>query len=115
MENIKILKYFLPKEFVEYFTLIKVESQTKSIVFHLEENFVKPPEHQDKELESKGFSAPTILYDFPVRDKGAILKVRRRKWKDKETGKVYSRNWELKAQGTSYTKEFAAFLKEFHR
>jgi hypothetical protein len=38
--------------------------------------------------------------------------VRRRKWRDKNTGNIYSTRWDLTADGTSYTKEFADFLKE---
>ncbi len=32
-----------------------------------------------------------------------------------DEGKIYQRNWELVAQGTRMTKEFAAFLKVIHR
>ena len=47
--------------------------------------------------------------------KSSYIRVRHRKWIDKQTGKVYMTNWNLTANGTSYTKEFAAFLKEIFR
>jgi len=113
MKTEDILIHILPKEFVEYFDLISIEESKGQLVIHLDEKFVMPPEHKDKQLESKGFVSPTHLNDFPIRDKRVILQVRRRKWKDKDTGKSYTRSWDIKAKGTNYTKEFAAFLKEF--
>jgi hypothetical protein len=112
MENTDLLKFILPEDFVLHFDLIEIENSGEQLIFLLDEKFNKPPEHNDKNLESKGFSNPFKVLDFPIRDRAVILKVRCRKWKDKDTGKVYSRDWELKAKGTSYTKEFAAFLKK---
>ena len=66
-------------------------------------------------MVSKGFDEPIQIQDFPIRDKVVYFKIRRRKWIDKHTGKVYTTNWNITATGTSYTKELAAFLKEFLR
>ena len=63
-------------------------------------------------MESKGFLPPVHLEDFPIRELSAYLVVRRRKWIDIQTGKTYSNSFKLTAQGTSYTQEFGAFLKE---
>lgn len=115
MEKHDILKFILPEEFVLHFDLMNMKTEGEQLIFSLDEKNVKPPEHNNKELESKGFISSIQILDFPIRDKGVILKVRRRKWKDKKTGKTYTRNWELKEKGTSYTKEFAAFLKEINR
>ena len=55
--------------------------------------------------------------DYPIRDMLVKLKVRRRRWEitvDDEKKKV-SRNWELVAQGTRMSAEYAAFLKEISR
>ena len=115
MKKEDILVHLLPKEIVDHFTLQKIEEQGEQLKFYLDEKNVKPPEHADKELESKGFTNPTIIQDFPIRAKAVQLVVRRRKWKDKITAKTYTRDWELKSKGTSYSKEFAAFLKEVYR
>ena len=57
------------------------------------------------------------IEDFPIRDMLVKLKVRRRRWEvtleDKK--KKVSRNWELLAQGTRMSAEYAAFLKEISR
>jgi transposase len=65
-------------------------------------------------LLPKVFFEEIKVQDFPIRGKGVYLFIRRRRWVDKE-GKIYQRNWELVAQGTRMTKEFAAFLKVIHR
>ncbi len=115
MKTEEILKYILPKEFVEYFDLISIKEESEEMTISLDEKFVPPPEHSDKTLESKGFGPAISITDFPIRNRHVILKIRRRKWKDKETGKTYTREWELKAKGTNYTKEFASFLKGMPR
>ena len=38
--------------------------------------------------------------------------VKRRRWIEVETGKSVSRRWDLVAEGTRFSKEFAAFLKD---
>ena len=111
MKTEEILKHILPKEFVEYFDLISIKEDSGQLTIRLDEKFVAPPEHSDKSLESKGFVPAISITDFPIRNRRVILQIRRRKWKDKETGKTYTRDWELKAKGTNYTKEFASFLK----
>jgi hypothetical protein len=78
---------------------------------YLDEKTIKPSEHIEKELIGYGFDEAVSIQDFPIRDKSAYLIVRRRKWKDKQTGKIYSKQWDLTAKGSSYSKDFAAFLK----
>lgn len=113
MEIESLLKYLLPKELLDYFELTEVrESREHSILFYLDEKSIIPPEHNEKQLVSHGFDEPVTIQDFPLREKCVYLVVRRRRWKDKVTGKIYSRTWDLTAKGTSYSKEFAAFLKE---
>ena len=116
MEIESILQYLLPKEIQFYFDFVNIKEDTNNRLFlYLDEKPIKPTEHSDKELVSKGFDKPVQIQDFPIREKAVYFMVRRRKWKDKQTGKVYMTNWKLTANGTSYTKEFAAFLKEIFR
>lgn len=115
MKSEEFLRYFLPKEFSEHFELKEVKEQSSQLTLCLDERLVLPPEHSDKDLESKGFKNSVSIQDFPIRDKQVFLEIRCRKWTDKKTGKVYSRDWQLAAKGTSLTKEFAVFLKELVR
>ncbi len=113
MELDLLLQHLLPKELVEYFDLIEAkESAPNTLSLFLDEKKVIPEEHKDKQLVSHGFTESVTIQDFPFRDKPVYLIIRRRKWKDKLTNKIYSRTWDITAEGTSYSKEFAAFLKE---
>ena len=62
-------------------------------------------------IESKGFCDAVTVRDFPIRDKGVDLIVRRRKWYNRHDNRYFSDAYGLKAEGTRYSKEFAAFLK----
>lgn len=109
----ELLGHLLPKELFTYFDLVSLEEvNTEDLHLHLDEKKVVPPELKDKQLISYGFDEPVKIQDFPLRHKRVYLIVRRRKWQDKKTRKIYSRKWNLTAKGSSYSKEFAAFLKE---
>ncbi|WP_025069287.1 ISAon1 family transposase N-terminal region protein, partial [Bacteroides gallinarum] len=62
----------------------------------------------------KGFYAPVVVQDFPVRGKHLFLNIRRRRWILKDEGRYVSRNWKLVAEGSRMTHEFASFLKELY-
>jgi len=112
MELEILLRHLLPTELFEYFDLISIqEPNTKELHLYLDEKKVPPPERKDKSLISYGFDEPIKVQDFPLRKKSVYLIVRRRKWQEKGTGKIYSRNWDITASGSSYSKEVAAFLK----
>lgn len=106
-----LIKALLPEEIFDYFDITKVEVETKVIDVHLDELNIIPKEYSDTKLISKGFHESTVFQDFPIRDKAVYLHVRRRKWLVESTGKVVSRQWNLSAKGSRYTKDFATFLK----
>lgn len=113
MEIEVLLQYLLPKEVFEYFEFKEIlEKERGKLHLYLDEKPIKPSEHSDKELVANGFDEPVSIQDFPIRDKSVYFIVRRRKWRDKQTGKIYSKQWDLTAKGSSYSKDFAAFLKE---
>ena len=60
---------------------------------------------------SHGFHKEITIQDFPLRGKTVYLTIKRRRWLDKTTKEVIQRDWNLVAQGTCMTVEFAAFLK----
>lgn len=112
MNSNDIIKYILPTEILEYFEVVEVKENQGELTFHLDEKNNLPQDFPEGDYESKGFAAPVKIQDFPIRDKAVFLQVRRRKWIEKHTGRIYSRTWDLTAEGTKYTKEFGAFLKE---
>ena len=57
----------------------------------------------------KGFLFAVRNREILMTDVGLIL--RRRRWYDKQNNRYFSDSYNLKAEGTRYSKEFAAFLK----
>ena len=105
-----LAQLILPSEILTNFEVVRVEEEASLIRIYLDES-VKVDYKENPEIESKGFCEAVTIRDFPIRDKGVDLIVRRRKWYDKQNNRYFSDSYELNAEGTRYSKEFAAFLK----
>ena len=111
--NIEVLKLVFPEVLLDHFDLRGFKSDKKSVLvdIYFEERNIPPKEFSDVELISKGFYEEITIQDFPLRGKKVYLHVKRRHWTEKTTKQIVKRNWELVAQGTRLTDEFADFLK----
>jgi hypothetical protein len=109
-----ITSLFLPEGMLDYFEVTSVKNTEESYTISLAEKNQHPEEYAGHNLISKGYFEDITVKDFPIRGKACYLKIKRRRWWDEDTGKVVFRNWELVAQGTRMTKEFASFLKALH-
>lgn len=107
-----LVEAFLPKDLFQYFEITDVKITEKKIQVDLDELNTPPTSHKNIKLISKGFHAPVIIQDFPIRERAVFLHVRRRKWQEERTGKIISNNWDTVAKGTRFTKGFASFLKD---
>ena len=109
-----LAKVILPSEMTEYFDLVKVRTdeyaQEQRLHLYLDEKDITPEGHAD--LTPNGFYEESCMNDFPIREYRTVLHVRRRRWKDTD-GKSVSKDWQMIAKGTRYSKEFVTFLKEF--
>lgn len=113
MEAKDILERFLPKVIVDWFDItgIKDDENAMRMDIYLDEKKIVPDELKASQVVSDGFTQECVIQDFPIRGRGVYLHVRRRKWKDKLTGVIYSRKFDLQHKGTELTHEFVAFLK----
>ena len=106
----------LPREILERFEILKIETDEQdidamSMTIHLDERMNE--QYQTDELyESLGFMEAVSVTDFPIRDHKVVLKLRRRRWKNKRTGESFVEQISVTEKGTRYSREFAAFLKE---
>ncbi len=100
----------LPAGILSNFEVVQVVEESSFVRIYLDE-LAKTEHQKNPDIESKGFFDAVTIRDFPIRNKGVDLIVRRRKWYDKKRNRYFSDTYDLKAQGTRYSKEFAAFLK----
>ncbi len=112
---IDLLKFILPELLVTHFTITKHSTEQKTLHLFFEEKKDLPGEVPDRKLIAHGFHKEITIQDFPLRGKTVYLHIKRRRWLDKNTKQVVQRNWDLVAQGTRMTVEFAAFLKVLNK
>ena len=105
-----LAQLILPSEILSNFEVVRVVEEPSLIRIYLDESF-KAEYKENTDIDSKGFCDAVTIRDFPIRDKGVDLIVRRRKWYDRRNNRYFSTPYDLKAEGTRYSKEFAAFLK----
>ena len=112
----QLARIVLPSEILERFEIVQIETDEEdidsmSMTIHLDEHM--NAEYQaDDGYESLGFMEAVSVTDFPIRDHKVVLKLRRRRWKNKQTGESFVEKISVTEKGTRYSKEFAAFLKE---
>jgi len=82
-----LVKYILPTGITDYFTIKEVKGGINALTIFLDEKNILPEDHKEKPLESKGFYPEARIEDFPIREHKVYLIVRRRKWKNLDTGK----------------------------
>lgn len=112
----QLARLVFPKEVLDHFDIVKIETEESdidamSMTFYLDEK-MNPYLQKSEEFESKGFMEAVSITDFPIRDHKVVLKLRRRRWKNTETGETFVDRISVTEAGTRYSKEFAAFLKE---
>ncbi|WP_455583186.1 ISAon1 family transposase N-terminal region protein [Flavobacterium oreochromis] len=105
----------MPEIIVDYFELISFKKGEEILYLYLRKINSIPKEYSDAKLSSKGFFEEITVQDFPIRGHKVYLHITRRRWLNEDTRQVVFRNWDLVANGTRRTKEFAAFLKEINR
>ncbi len=101
----------LPDEVVNNFDLIDVKVEANSIDVYLDEKKIVPEGYEESELVPNGFTESTTMRDFPLRGKKMTFHIRRRRWLKMPERSNVVKDWQLVAEGTRHSKEFAAFLK----
>lgn len=112
---LEVVKLLLPEVLIDYFELTHQKTKGEELHFYFKEKNEQPEEYSLVKLSSKGFYPEATIQDFPIRGKQVYLHITRRRWLNNDTNQAVSRNWNLVAQGTRITNEFATFLKEINR
>lgn len=109
--HIDLLKVLLPELLITHFDIVNHDTKEDILHLYFEEKSQVPNEFKSRMIISHGFHKEISIQDFPIRGRKVFLHIKRRRWLDKSTNEVVQRNWDLVAQGTRMTIEFAAFLK----
>jgi len=110
----QLLRILLPGNILKSFDISEIDEYSETIII----NFTEKKEHVPDSigcslLVFNGYMNWTELQHFPISGKALYLRVRRRRWKDKLTGKEsYFNHYNFCVSGTKATKEFGDFLKE---
>ena len=110
-----LLKLILPELLITHFDLASHTTEDGTLHLYFEEKKDAPKEEEHRILIAHGFHKQIVVQDFPLRGKPVQLHIKRRRWLDKRTNGIVQRDWDLVAQGTRMTVEFAAFLKVLGR
>ena len=106
-----LLKLLLPELLVTHFDITSHNIEQDTVHLYFEEKKDRPKEEKSRILIAHGFHKEITIQDFPLRGKKVFLHIKRRRWLNKASKEVVQRDWNLVAQGTRMTVEFAAFLK----
>ncbi len=105
----------LPELLITHFDQASHTTENGMLHLYFEERKDTPKEEKHRILTAHGFHREIVVQDFPLRGKSVFLHIKRRRWLDKRTNAIVQRDWDLVAQGTRMTVEFAAFLKVLGR
>lgn len=114
MEHIKLLRAILPDVLIDNFDVVDFKKTDIRFDIYLDEKKVlMRDEKKYGNVISHGFGEYHTIQDFPIRGRATYLHVRKRKWFDKDTGEIFSYNWDLSEHDeTRLNAEFVSFLKE---
>lgn len=113
MEKTDLLRAILPDVLIDNFDVVNFEKTETRLDIYLDEKKVQMREDKKSgNVISHGFCPYHAIQDFPIRGRATFLHVRRRKWLDKDTGEIFSYDWDLSEYDeTRLNAEFVAFLK----
>ena len=113
MEATQLLRAILPDVLIDNFDVVNFEKTTSRFDIWLDEKKVQMREDKtSSSVISHGFGEYRTIRDFPIRGRSTYLHVRKRKWLDKDTGEIFSYDWELSEYDeTHLNAEFVSFLK----
>lgn len=105
----ELLQYF---EITNYEVLCSVSDKQEYWLIDMDEKNELPAGYSSLEYETKDFMRPSIVQDFPIRGKGVLLRLRKRRWRHKQTQSIIKRDFTFIAGSSKFTTELSAFLKD---
>lgn len=103
------MEYF---EITDYQILCSVKEKLEYWLIDFQERNELPNGLSFEDYETKDFTDPKLVQDFPIRGKGVYLRIKKRRWRDKHTGQIIKRDYSFIAAGSKFTEELSDFLKD---
>ena len=86
-----LVSFLLPEGMLSYFDIVRIDEDTSvkqkvytGGVLHIYLDELDNRTADQQQLRPNGFTEPTLVSDFPIRDKKTVLHIRRRRWLDGE-------------------------------
>lgn len=89
-----------------------MERKEEYWVIEFEEKNQVPDGYPWEEYESKGFMESKLIQDFPLRGRAVYLRIKKRRWRHEQTGKIIKRSFSFMTDGSKFTRELSDFLKD---
>ena len=114
MKSDELLRTILPDVLIDNFDVVDYQkTDTRFDIWLDEKKVLIREDKKNNNVISHGFGDYRVIQDFPIRGRATYLHVRKRKWLDKDTGEIFSYEWELSEYDeTRLNSEFVSFLKE---
>ncbi len=104
------------KKWLENFEIEKLIEKGKEWGVVLKEKSGNiPKEAIGRDIIQKGYVNEVEVLHGSLRTMPLYIKFKRRRWRDKETGKDYINQYEFHPEGSKVSHEFAAYLKKITR
>lgn len=116
------ISFFLPDGMTDWFEVVSMKeepntgTETADILYSSVLNiYLDERDNREGEqlgLKPNGFTEPTVIKDYPIRNRKVLLHVRRRRYKDSDDRNIILNRYPLTADGTKVSVEFGLFFKD---
>ena len=117
-----IISFFLPEGMIDWFEVVNIKEEANTgtaqadvlynsvLNIYLDERDNREGENMG--LRPNGFTEPTVIRDYPIRNRKVLLHVRRRRYLDADNRNIILNSYPLTANGTKVSVEFGLFFKD---
>ena len=117
-----IISFFLPDGMIDWFEVVKIVEEPNTgkaqadvlynsvLNIYLDERDNR--EGEQLSLKPNGFTEPTVIKDYPIRNRKVLLHVRRRRYLYADGRNIILNQYPLTADGTKVSVEFGLFFKD---
>ena len=117
-----IISFFLPDGMIDWFEIVNIieepntgTAQADVLYSSVLNIYLDERDNRTEEefgLKPNGFTEPTVVKDYPIRNRKVLLHVRRRRYVDADGRNIILNQYPLTADGTKVSVEFGLFFKD---